>query len=211
MVQILVILLIGYFLGSLPTAYFVVRWKLHQDIRKLDSGNVGAFNCYIVTGSKVLGLTVLCVDVAKTVLALLIVKGTFGADFWSLGMCGIAAVGGHNFPVWLRFHGGRGLAASAGVMLLLGWALMPLWIALWLMAYWKTRDILLGNGWATLVTPIVLLVVPSSAVAIASTYSIPVADFMIFVALLSGIVLLKHVKPIVANLKGRRAQRVELS
>lgn len=209
--EYLVIPLVGYCLGSLPTAYFAVRWKLHQDIRQLGSGNVGALNCYHVTGSKILGLTVFIVDVAKGVCVLLIVESLYGVEFWNLGLCGLAAVGGHNYPLWLKFRGGRGLSTSMGVMLLLGWPLMLLWIVLWLMAYWKTHDILLGNGWATLITPIVLVVTPSSAVGVASPESVPVAEFLIFVALLSGMVLTRHVGPMIVILKDRRNQRVEAS
>lgn len=211
MFQEFVIPLVGYSLGSLPTAYLVVRWKLHQDIRKLGSGNVGALNCYLVTGSKVLGFAVFMVDVVKGVVPLLIVENLYDGSFWNLGLCGLSAVGGHNYPVWLRFQGGRGLATSTGVMLLLGWPFLLLWVVLWLVAYWRTRDILLGNGWATLCTPIVLIVTPRSALAVASPESVPVEEFVIFVALLSGLVLTRHVLPMIAVLKERRNQRVEAS
>ena len=211
LLQGLVILLVGYCLGSFPTAYLVVRWKLHQDIRRLGSGNVGALNCYLVTGSRILGLTVFLVDVVKGVVALLIVENLYGSDFWNLGMCGLAAVGGHDYPFWLRFQGGKGLATSGGVMLLVGWPLMLLWIATWLITYWKTRDILLGNGWATLITPIVLLATPSSTIAVVSPESVPVAEFLIFVALLSGLVLARHVGPMMTILKDRRNRRAEAS
>ncbi len=203
--------LVGYCLGSFPTAYLAIRWKIHQDIRLLGSGNVGALNCYLVTGSKLLGLVVFVIDVGKGVVALLIVEHLFAGDFWTLAICGLAAVGGHNFPLWLRFQGGRGLATSSGLMLMLGWPIMLLWALLWLIAYLKTRDILLGNGWATLITPILLAITPSTAVQAGLGQHAPVPDIVIFIALLSVLVLTRHVGAIIEILRERRNQRAEAS
>jgi len=205
----LVIPLIGYCLGSLPTAYLAVRWKLHQDIRLLGSGNVGALNCFLVTGSKILGLIVLFVDVAKGVVALLIVRSLFGGDFWDAVICSLAAVGGHNYSAWIGFRGGRGLATSTGAFLLLGWPLLILWAVLWLISFWRTRDILLGNGWATLLTPILLIVAPGSVVHAVFPESAQAADLVLFVAMMSSLVLARHVRPVVEILRERR--RVQAS
>ena len=154
-----VCLLAGYIAGSFPTAFLLVRWKSRIDIRHAGSGNVGTANTLDVTGSKALSLAVLALDVAKGALAVLISKA-FGSDPWLSCAAGIGAVAGHNYPVWLRFHGGRGLATAAGVFLLTGWAFVPLWLALFGLAYARWRDVHTGNVLALLLAPMIALAVP---------------------------------------------------
>ena len=109
---------VGYLLGSFPTAYLMVRLKSRVDIRKAGSGNVGTLNSFMVTKSKGVGVVVLLLDLLKGVAAVTIAP-LFGASdpFLAQTVAGAAAVAGHNFPVWLGGKGGRGLATGAGVML----------------------------------------------------------------------------------------------
>src|SRR5512140_1590079 len=106
----------GYLLGSFPTAYILVRWKSKTDIRMVGSGNVGGLNSYVVTKSKALAAIVVLIDALKGVAAVLIAPLITGDSFIFMAAAGIGAVLGHNFPVWLRFKGGRGLATAAGVL-----------------------------------------------------------------------------------------------
>lgn len=129
--------LLGYLLGSIPTAYLVVRWvtKGAVDIRRAGDGNAGANNVNRVCGRR-WAITVGAVDIAKGVVAVLIfnllsnlVSSTPAGNHFSLpgplvpvfaltpaGMlAGGAAMAGQIWPVWLKFHGGRGAATALGV------------------------------------------------------------------------------------------------
>ena len=109
------LVLISYFIGSLPTAYLATRLLKGQDIRQLGDRNVGAANVYRSVGPRA-GLAVGTIDIAKGAVAVLIVKGL--VDSTALDMAaGFAALAGHNWPVHLGLRGGRGAATAVGVLL----------------------------------------------------------------------------------------------
>lgn len=112
MLQALVII-IGYLLGSIPTAYLAGRLTRGVDIRKVGGGNMGALNATRELG-QVTGLIVLLVDVAKGAAAVLIAKALGVSDFWILA-AGFAAIIGHCWPIFLKFRGGKGAATAIGV------------------------------------------------------------------------------------------------
>ncbi|MCD6098707.1 glycerol-3-phosphate 1-O-acyltransferase PlsY [bacterium] len=108
-------ILIGYFLGSIPTGYIVNRLIKGVDIRKIGSGNVGATNTYRVSG-RLPALIVFLVDAAKGILAVLIVRYMLNeiSSVW-LMTTGVCSVLGHIFPAWLHFKGGKGVSTAAGI------------------------------------------------------------------------------------------------
>ena len=110
----------AYVLGSVPTAYILVRLAKGDDIRKSGSGNVGALNAYQQVGAWA-GLTVLLVDTAKGVLAVAVPR-LMGVDDWALFITTPLVIAGHNWPVFLGFRGGKGAAAIFGISL----AIVPL-------------------------------------------------------------------------------------
>ena len=107
--------LLSYAIGSLPTAYLFTRYILGRDIRRMGDFNSGAANVFRNVGAKA-GLAVGAIDIIKgglvIVLAKLLVDDT-GVEM----MAGAAALAGHNFPVHLRFRGGRGAATAVGVLI----------------------------------------------------------------------------------------------
>lgn len=105
----------AYVLGSVPTAYILVRLVKGGDIRKSGSGNVGALNAHHQVGAWA-GLTVLLVDTAKGVLAVAAPR-LAGVDDWALFITTPLVVAGHNWPVFLGFRGGKGAAAIFGISL----------------------------------------------------------------------------------------------
>ncbi len=117
MVNWIFILLIAgaYLLGSIPAAYIVARLSKGIDIRKQGSGNVGASNVASST-TKLLAVPVFLFDIAKGYFAAWI-AGFAGFDVYFQVLVGIFAVIGHNWPVFLNFKGGRGIATSFGVVL----------------------------------------------------------------------------------------------
>jgi len=107
----------AYVLGSVPTAYILVRWMEGEDIRDFGSRNVGALNAYNRTGVWA-GLLVLLVDTAKGVLAVAAPR-LLGVDPWVLFITTSLVVAGHNWPVFLNFRGGKGAAAIFGISLVI--------------------------------------------------------------------------------------------
>jgi glycerol-3-phosphate acyltransferase PlsY len=117
--QVLAIL-IGYLLGSIPTAYLAGRWFKKTDIRTLGGGNMGALNATRELGTLAGGL-VLLIDIAKGACAVLVAKALDASYPWVYA-AGLASVIGHCWPVFLKFNGGKGAATAIGVFL----ALSPL-------------------------------------------------------------------------------------
>ncbi len=187
---------VGYLVGSLPTAYLVVLWKSNIDIRKAGSGNVGTLNSYEVTSSKFVGVAVLLVDLCKGVFAVLLVKNVVGDEFATLAWSGIGAVVGHNFPVWLGFKGGRGLATAAGVMLVLGWMFVPLWMAVWFIGKLISGDVNVGNAGGTIAILLVGVFAPVSILGAMITDAAPIFDFKVFIIVLALVILSRLVHPV---------------
>lgn len=108
------LLIISYLLGSVPFGLIIAKLVNKVDIRKIGSGNIGATNVMRVGGLRVAGLVWL-LDMVKAIVAVLIGRYVGGEVFavW----CGFFAVIGHCFPIWLRFHGGKGVSALFGVLL----------------------------------------------------------------------------------------------
>ena len=106
--------LIGYTLGSIPFGLVLTRLAGLGDIRKIGSGNIGATNV-LRTGRKDLALLTLICDVGKAGFAALIAEVLFGVNAGLVA--GFLGVIGHNFPVWLKFKGGKGVASTLGMML----------------------------------------------------------------------------------------------
>lgn len=144
-------ILIGYGIGSLPLGYLVASRLKGIDLRRVGSGNVGAANVYRTAGLA-LALIVVLVDVAKGASSVLFAARltTGGAEPVAAG---VAAIIGHVYPVWLRFHGGKGVATACGVF----WMLAPLATAvsatLFVITVWLTRYVSLGSVIATAALP----------------------------------------------------------
>ena len=115
----LVSAVVSYLLGSIPFGYLLVRIFTGEDVRASGSGNIGATN--VARKSPVLGIATLVLDAAKGLAAVLFVRMAFGGPHRHLLMTTAAlfAVCGHLFPVWLKFHGGKGVATSLGAFALL--------------------------------------------------------------------------------------------
>lgn len=111
---IVLALVIGYLLGSIPCAYLIGRLVKGVDIRKVGGGNVGTVNTMREIGP-LPGFGVLFADMAKGALAVLIAQWLGLHLYWVFAV-GLVAVAGHNWPVWLKFRGGQGLATTMGVL-----------------------------------------------------------------------------------------------
>src|SRR6476619_5978528 len=105
-------ILVGYAFGSVPFAFIVAR-RAGIDIRVAGSGNVGAANVLRTTRAP-LGVVVMTLDILEGVATVLLAASVEGRES-AMAAAGAAAVVGHIYPIWLRFHGGKGVAVAAGV------------------------------------------------------------------------------------------------
>ena len=144
------LILLGYLAGSVPFAYLLAR-RAGIDVRVAGSGNVGAANVLRTTGTW-RGVTVMGLDVAKGALAMVLASVTnTGATLTAAAAA--AAVVGHIYPIWLRFHGGKGVAVAAGVFAVLTPVATAAAAVLFLVIVWATRYVSLGSIAATLALP----------------------------------------------------------
>lgn len=110
----LLLVVIGYFLGSIPFGLFFAKIFARQDIRQVGSGNIGATNVTRVAGT-LPGMLTLLFDAAKGALAVWIAARFSNHDAASMMSVAIAALLGHCYPIWLRFKGGKGVATGLGI------------------------------------------------------------------------------------------------
>lgn len=108
----------GYLLGSIPFGLVLCAMFGYGDIRKIGSGNIGATNV-LRTGNKLLAALTLILDSSKGLIAVLIAASLF--DKHAMFGAALGVVLGHNFPVWLKFKGGKGVATTLGTLIALSW------------------------------------------------------------------------------------------
>jgi acyl phosphate:glycerol-3-phosphate acyltransferase len=156
---ILYVAIVGYLVGSFPTAYIVGR-ICGIDIRKEGSGNVGATNVARVLG-KQYGYPVFIVDVAKGFAAVKLAEAFTGSAHSSaffVDLCRVLgamfAVIGHSFPVWLGFKGGKGVSTSIGAFFALNWIAAVVVGILWIVIFYATRYVSLASIVAAVGLPV---------------------------------------------------------
>ena len=142
--------LLGYLAGSVPFAFLLAR-RAGIDVRVAGSGNVGAANVLRTTGTG-RAVAVMALDVAKGALAVLLAHLSH-AGATMTAVAGTAAVVGHVYPVWLRFHGGKGVAVAAGVFSVLTPMATAVACGLFLLIVRATRYVSLGSLAATVALP----------------------------------------------------------
>ena len=110
--DIFLIGIISYFMGSIPFGFILTKIFLKKDIREIGSGNIGATNA-LRTGNKTIGYSTLVLDILKAIAPVIYVK-IFYQDF--LYIASLCAFLGHVFPIWLKFKGGKGVATYVGIL-----------------------------------------------------------------------------------------------
>ena len=142
--------LLGYLAGSVPFAFLLAR-RAGIDVRFAGSGNVGAANVLRTAGTR-RAVLVMCLDVGKGALAVALAH-LANAGAAVTAVTGAAAIVGHIYPVWLRFHGGKGVAVAAGVFAVLTPVATLVACGLFLVIVRVTRYISLGSLAATVALP----------------------------------------------------------
>ncbi len=153
-VQLIVSLVLGYLLGSIPFGLILTRMFGAGDIRAIGSGNIGATNV-LRTGRKGLAVATLLGDALKGTLAVLIAAQVGEGNVL---VAAFGALMGHIFPVWLGFKGGKGVATFLGILIGMAWPVALGFAALWLAVAAAFRFSSLAALVATLATPIAFAV-----------------------------------------------------
>jgi glycerol-3-phosphate acyltransferase PlsY len=154
--KIILCLIFGYLFGCFSTGFFV--GKLNKvDIRKYGSGNVGATNTLRTMGAKA-GAITLAGDCIKAVVAILIVKlvffrGDAALDLLSI-YTGLGVVVGHNYPFWLKFKGGKGMAATGGAMATIDPLIIPIGLPIFVLSILITKYVSVGSLAISILFPI---------------------------------------------------------
>jgi glycerol-3-phosphate acyltransferase PlsY len=205
--QIIIAIIISYFVGSIPTAYVLGRLLKGIDIRKSGSGNVGATNAFRVLG-KSAGITVLLIDIVKGLFCVVVV-GSFAvsgnvaiSDLLVRVILGIVCICGHNWTVFLRFKGGKGVATTLGVLIGLGIIIPGLGLALalavlaWAAVFAVSRIVSVASIISSILFPIfVFLLRQPPAILILSI-------------VLSGFILIRHKSNIQRIIQGKERRLI---
>ena len=195
---------IGYALGSIPTAYLILKKKQNEDITTKGTGNVGAHNLYEVTNSKILGIVVMVIDIAKGVLSALIPIFILGDIFIFPAIASIFAIFAHCFNPTIGFKGGRGLATAAGISIVIFPYLMVVWIVLWILFYILKKDILFGNIAAIIMTAIVFFTTTDIAIKYANPAPESTSGLVLFMTAVLVIIFIRHIEPLKDLISSKR-------
>jgi len=167
------LVVLGYFLGSIPFGYLLVRATGGGDIRYIGSGNIGATNVARTSGWSV-GVATLLLDAAKGSLAVWVAGHFSGGNIRIMMFAGFAAILGHVFPVWLQFRGGKGVATALGVFLAICWPATAAAVLLFLLVALFYRYVSLASISAAAALPLLVYILyapghaPPTAVSVST-------------------------------------------
>ena len=143
--EIIVISILSYLMGSIPFGFILTKIFLKKDIRDIGSGNIGATNA-LRTGNKSLGYGTLFLDVIKAVIPVIYVKLNYPDYIFITSLCVFL---GHVFPIWLKFKGGKGVATYVGILfsinLTIGFVFIGVWFFTFLISKYSSLSSLFGS------------------------------------------------------------------
>jgi len=188
--------LIGYLLGSFPSAYILLKKTKGTDITKEGSGNVGAMNSFEVTNSKLIGISVFLLDFLKGIASVLIPRFIFPDEFIYPAISLLFAVFSHCYNPWLNFKGGRGLSTAAGGAAVLFPFLLAVWAVIWAIVYVMRKNIILANISSTILS--LLVVFGTNKFVVKFAYPQPEnSDLLLLVSsAILIIIFIKHIEPL---------------
>ena len=148
--EILLIIIISYLLGSIPFGFLLTKIFLKKDIRNIGSGNIGATNA-LRTGNKTLGYFTLILDISKAIIPILIIKNYFQEYIY---ISGLSVFLGHIFAIWLKLKGGKGVATYVGILFCINYLIGLFFIIIWFILYLIFKFSSLSSLIASLSIPI---------------------------------------------------------
>jgi acyl phosphate:glycerol-3-phosphate acyltransferase len=205
--EYLISLLLGYAIGSFPTAFLILKKVKNLDITTQGTGNVGAMNTFEVTNSKTIGILVLILDLLKGMLPILILKMFSMNDFSFLSVALIACIFSHCYNPWLKLKGGRGLASAAGGTALIFPFALAVWLILWAIFYLIKKDITIANVVASTMSLLVIVTFISTAFKYAFPQPGSEAILVLFSLGLLLIIISKHTEPLQELFESMKSSR----
>ena len=143
--ELFIIGIISYLMGSIPFGLILTKAFLKKDIREIGSGNIGATNA-LRTGNKLIGYSTLILDVLKAVIPVLYVKINLPDAVYISALCAFI---GHVFPVWLKFKGGKGVATYVGILfslnIIFGFVFGICWLIIFFISKYSSLSSLIGS------------------------------------------------------------------
>jgi acyl phosphate:glycerol-3-phosphate acyltransferase len=194
------ICIIFYLLGSIPFAYLFLKLHSNKDITKEGSGNVGTMNAYEVSNSKLNGFLVLIFDLLKGTIPVWWFLNFSGFNPYFLIIPAFLIILGHNYSVWLKFKGGRGLATAAGIFIIVNFTLVGIWIIVFFVMFLIKRNIHIANVVATIFLPLVIIFTQDLILNFNNPHLENLSHQFEFLFALSSsiclIILIRHIEPI---------------
>jgi len=148
--ELFLIILISYLMGSIPFGFLLTKIFLKKDIRDIGSGNIGATNA-LRSGNKLIGYSTLILDIIKAIVPVIITK-LYYEDYILISALSVFI--GHVFPVWLKFKGGKGVATYLGILFCLNVYLGIIFIISWFIIFLFSKYSSLSSILSSLVIPV---------------------------------------------------------
>lgn len=186
MVEVIVMAIVAYLIGSINFSVILSKKMAGFDVREKGSGNAGTTNMLRTVGKKGAAITLIC-DILKGVVAILIailigkmVEGSNGALL--VQVAGVAVILGHTFPIFFKFKGGKGVATSLGVLIMSNWQIGLICLVFALILIVLTQMVSVGSIAAAILYPVLTLFIPQNYIVPGSylIYSIVLAVLIVF-------------------------------
>ena len=150
--EVLIISILSYLMGSVPFGFILTKVFLKKDIRDIGSGNIGATNA-LRAGNKSLGYGTLFLDIIKAIIPVIYVKLNYPDYIFIASLCVFL---GHIFPIWLKFKGGKGVATYVGILFSINLTIGFVFIGVWFFTFLISKYSSLSSLSASLSIPIYL-------------------------------------------------------
>ncbi len=195
MVIYIIVLIMAYLIGSINFSIILSKKMAGFDVREKGSGNAGTTNMLRTVGKKAALITLLC-DILKGVVPVLLavlignIANNFGAEIrvdYLAQIAGIATVIGHTFPIYFGFKGGKGVASSLGLILIINWQIGLICLVFALLVMAITRMVSLGSITAAILFAVLVIFNISS-----EYYIVQNGNYRIFGIVLAAIVIFNH-------------------
>jgi len=184
-------LLLSYFLGSIPVGYLLTKYYTKKNILELGSGNIGSTNVRRVAGKKLALITQL-LDMLKGLLpvTLFLIFNTKVFNTYYILMLALAAIIGHDFSIFLKFKGGKGVNTTLGASILLAPYSVFIAVALFFIIKWRFKYVSLGSIVIALTLPIIEIIIHG------------LSPIFYYLLICSFLILILHLKNIFRLIKG---------
>ncbi len=195
----------GYLIGSIPVAFLLARKRSGIDLRNAGSGNIGARNAFEVTGNKRLGFAVLVLDMHKGIIPLVILSKIGSCQM--IPVVAVTIILGHCYPVWLKFHGGRGLATGAAIALLISPDTLICWVVFYFLSGLIRKQVHIQALAATIASIVFAAVGYNSSVFFNTTFLCSENKYFFQVPVIAMLLIImsRHLVPVYDVLRTKKA------